>query len=265
MGIFRRDTQIPGIDNFPASVVGTDPLNPILTRGFLEYAQHRGFIPDPARAGNPQDKLKVERKVPYARERFFKGADFDDFPHVRAAAPRWCLEVAGQRIHGTTRKKPLVVFQDEERHTLLPWDGVPYEIAHWRTNTVHRNFHIQCLDALYSVPSHLCRPGQKVEVSVDSKLVRIYHRGQLIKTHVRQPAGGRSTDPDDYPALDFKRRKRMKANQGELHENIKDLFKCQEHAGWDSVAYSHHEQLDKDHGRRERRQCRVITDPEELA
>ena len=29
------------IDNFPAAVVGTDPLNPILTRGFLEYAQHR--------------------------------------------------------------------------------------------------------------------------------------------------------------------------------------------------------------------------------
>ena len=57
----------------------------------------------------------------------------------------------------------------------------------------------------------------------------------------------------------------MKANQGELHENINDLFAGQEHAGWDGVAYSHHEQLGKDHGRRERRQCRVITDPEELA
>ena len=128
------------IDNFPAAVVGTDPLHPVLTRGFLEYAQHRGFIPDPARKGHPQDKPKVERKVPYARERFYKGADFDDFTHVRAAAPKWCLEVAGMRIHGTTYKKPLVVFQDEERHTLLPWDGMPYEIAQWRTNVVHRIF-----------------------------------------------------------------------------------------------------------------------------
>ena len=66
--------------------------------------------------------------MPYARERFFKGSDFDDFIHVRAAAPKWCLEVAGMRIHGTTHKQPLVIFQDEERHTLLPWDGVPYEI-----------------------------------------------------------------------------------------------------------------------------------------
>ena len=34
---------------------------------------------------------------------------------------------------------------------------------------------------------------------MDSKLVRIYHRGQLIKTHTRQPVGGRSTDVADYP------------------------------------------------------------------
>ena len=109
------------IDNFPAAVVGADPLHPRFTQGFLEYAQHRGFIPDPARAGHPKDKPRVERNVPYARERFFKGADFDDFTHVRAAAPSWCLEVAGMRIHGATRKQPRVVFQDEERHTLLPW------------------------------------------------------------------------------------------------------------------------------------------------
>ena len=172
------------IDNFPAAVVGTDPLHPILTRGFLEYAQHRGFIADPARKGHPKDKPKVERNVPYARERFFKGADFDGFTHIRAAAPRWCLEVAGQRIHGTTRKKPLVVFQDEERHTLLPWDGEPYEIAHWRNAKVHPDHHIQCLQALYSVPSDVCPPRQEVEARVDSKLVRIYHQGQLIKTHV---------------------------------------------------------------------------------
>ncbi len=61
------------LDNFPAAVVGPDPLNPRLTRGFLEYAQNRGFIPDPARPGHAKDKPKVERQVPYVRERFFKG------------------------------------------------------------------------------------------------------------------------------------------------------------------------------------------------
>ena len=98
------------IDNFPAAVVDTDPLHPHLTRGFLQYAQHRGFIVEPARKGHPKDKPKVERGVPYVRERFFKGGDFRDLDDVREQAVRWCRDVAGLRIHGTTRRKPLVVF-----------------------------------------------------------------------------------------------------------------------------------------------------------
>ena len=188
------------IDNFPPGVATADPLHPVFTRGFLEYSQRRGFITDAARARHPKDKPKVERGVPYARERFFKGGEFTDLADVRIQAQRWCSQVAGLRIHGTTRRQPLVVFQDEERQALLPWEGEAYEIADWRNAKVHQDHHIQCHQALYSVPSSLCPPGQKVEVRVDSKLVRIYHRGQLIKTHVRQPKGGRSTDPNDYPA-----------------------------------------------------------------
>ena len=188
------------IDNFPAAVVGPDSLNPALTRGFLEYTQRRGLIADPARVRHPKDKPKVERNVPYARERFFKGASFESLAHIRAEAPGWCREVAGTRVHGTTRKQPLLVFQDEERHALLPWDGEPYEIAHWRTLKVHPDHHVQCQQALYSVPSDLCPPGQKVEVRVDSKLVHVYYKGRLIKVHLRQPKGGRATDPKDYPA-----------------------------------------------------------------
>ena len=188
------------IDNFPAAVAGPDPLHPRLTRGFLEYSQHRGFVADPARVRHPRDKPKVERSVSYVRERLFKGGDFNGLAHLRTEAQRWCLEVAGQRVHGTTRRQPLVVFQDEERHALLPWDGEPYEITHWRTAKVHPDHHVACQYALYSVPSSSCPPGQKVEIRLDSKLVRIYHRGKLVKIHQRQPRGGRATDPDDYPA-----------------------------------------------------------------
>ena len=49
------------------------------------------------------------------------------------------------------------------------------------------------------MPSTLCPPGQQVEVGLGLKLVRIFHRGQLIKAHHRQPKGGRSTDTGDYP------------------------------------------------------------------
>ena len=107
------------IDNFSAAIAGADPLQPKLTRGFLEYSQHRGFIPDPTRVRHPKDKPHVERGIPYVRERFFKGGQFLGLSDLRTQARRWCLEVAGQRVHGTTRQLPLVVFQEEEGQALL--------------------------------------------------------------------------------------------------------------------------------------------------
>jgi len=187
------------LDNFPAAVVGTDPLNPRLTRGFLEYAQHRGFIPDPTRPGHPKDKPKVERGIPYARERFFKGGQFHGLTDLRQQARHWCLEVAGQRVHGTTRRLPLVVFEEEEKSCLLPYDGEPYDVPEWHTGTVHPDHHVYYRYAIYSAPYSSCPPGTKLEVRGDSKLVRLYRKDMLIKVHPRQPRGGRSTDPEDYP------------------------------------------------------------------
>ena len=142
----------------------------------------------------------MERSVQYVRERFFKGGDFKDLAHLRSEATRWCREVAGSRIHGTTQRQPLQVFLDEERQCLAPWDGEPYEVTDWRRAKVHPDHHVSCQYALYSVPSALCPPGQQVEIGLGLKLVRIYHRGRLIKIHPRQPRGRRSTDPQDYPA-----------------------------------------------------------------
>ena len=188
------------IDNFSAAMAGTDPLHPRPTRGFLDYAQHRGFLTDPARVRHPRDKPRVERNVPYVRERLFKGAQFRDLSHLREEARDWCVSVAGRRTHGTTHRQPLVVFVEEERQTLRPWDGEPYEVPDWRQAKVHQDHHVSCRYALYSVPSSLCPPGQTVEVESTSKVVRIYRRGALIKVHPRQHRGGRATDPNDYPA-----------------------------------------------------------------
>jgi transposase len=187
------------LDNFPAAVAGTDPLAPRPTRGFLEYSQARGFVVDPARVARPQDKPKVERHIHYVRERFWKGGTFADLADARAQAERWCREVAGQRVHGTTRQVPRVVFEDQERTALLAWDGVRYDVPLWRELVVHPDHHVSFQYALYSAPSTTCPPGARLEVRGDRSLVKLYRRGELVKVHPRQGQGGRSTDPDDYP------------------------------------------------------------------
>lgn len=192
------------LDNFPAAVAGTDPLAPKLTRGFLEYSQARGFLADPARVRHPKDKPHVENFADYATERFWKGGDFADLADARRQAREWCRTVAGQRVHGTTRRVPLVVFADEERAALTPLAATPaglslYAVPLWRRATVHPDHHVQVGQALYSAPSASCPPGTKLEVRADKDLVRFYRRGELVKVHARTHRGGRQTDPDDYP------------------------------------------------------------------
>jgi transposase len=188
------------LDNFPAAIAGPDPLDPKLTRGFLEYSQARGFLVDAARPGHPKDKPHVERAVPYVRERFWKGGQFRDLVDAREQAARWCREVAGQRVHGTTRELPLVVFRDREQAHLLPPPEQPYDVPRWATVTVHPDHHVQFGQALYSAPATTCPPGTKLEARGDRQTVRLYRRGELVKVHPRYPKGSRHTDPDDYPA-----------------------------------------------------------------
>ena len=189
------------LDNFPAAIAGPDALEPRLTRGFLEYSQARGFLADPARVRRPQDKPHVERSVLYARERFFKGGSFSGLEDCRQQAERWCRDVAGLRVHGTTRRLPLEVFEAEERGHLQSHDGVLYDVPLWREAKVHPDHHISFGQALYSAPSATCPPGTVLEVRGDRSLVRLYKKkGELVKVHPRQPKGGRATDPEDYPA-----------------------------------------------------------------
>lgn len=174
-------------------------MNPVATRGFLEYSQARGFLIDPARVRHPKDKPHTERSMQYIRERFWKGGAFLDLADCRTQARRWCVEVAGQRVHGTTRHLPLAVFADEEQQTLLPYAGEPYDVPLWGQVTVHPDHHVAFQYALYSAPSRTCPPGTRLEIRADRALVRLYRRGELVKVHPRQAKGSRVTDPDDYP------------------------------------------------------------------
>jgi hypothetical protein len=63
---------------------------------------------------------------------------------------------------------------------------------------VHRDRHIEVDRAIYSVPGELI--GQRVAVRADSKLIKIFWRGELIRVHPRVAPGRRQTDPDDMPA-----------------------------------------------------------------
>ncbi|MGH3597580.1 MAG: IS21 family transposase, partial [Mycobacterium sp.] len=123
-GVFK--VLIP--DNASTIVAQADSVNPRFTVGWLDYAQARGFVTDPARVAHPQDKPRVERMVQYVRGNFFAGEDFADLADAQARAETWCRDKAGQRIHGTTCARPAVVFADQEAALLLAGPQSPYAV-----------------------------------------------------------------------------------------------------------------------------------------
>ena len=185
------------VDNMKTAVVKADRYEPSFQRTMEQYAELRGFVIDPAVVRQPKGKPIVERGVPYVRESFFRGEQWLDLAHVQREARRWCLEVAGRRIHGTTPKRPLVVFEEVELACLRPVNGPRFDTPQWAEPSVHDDHHVKFLKALYSVPTVYV--GKQVTVRGDKALVRIYYKGELIKTHPRKPAGGRATDYTDYP------------------------------------------------------------------
>lgn len=196
--ILKEYLKILIIDNMSPAVDKADRYSPKINKTFMEYAQYRGFIVDPANPAYPKGKPIVENNVSYVKKSFFAGETFICREDCQERAVDWCSNVAGARIHGTTRKRPIELFKDFEKDKLAFYDKIRYDIPYWASCIVHPDHHISFKKSLYSLPTKYI--GKHVDVRGDSALVRIYFKGELIKTHPRMPEGKRSTDYSDYPA-----------------------------------------------------------------
>jgi hypothetical protein len=131
------------------------------------------------------------------RESWFRGEQFIDLADAQRRVLAWCARTAGLRVHGTTAQRPAEHFAETEQALLLPAPAAAYDVPVFATPKVAPDRHVEVAKAIYSVPGELI--GQRLEARADSRLVKLYHRGQLIKTHPRKPAGGRCTDAADLP------------------------------------------------------------------
>jgi transposase len=193
-GVF--EVVIP--DNTKAIVQKADPLEPLITPGFLEYAQARGFVIDPTRARKPKDKARVERSVRDVRDDCFGGEHIRDIDHARERALVWCRDEYGMRTHSSTARMPRELFESEERQALLAAPTEPYDVPVWADPKVGRDHFAQVAGALYTLPTRYI--GKRLRARADSRLVLFYAARELVKTHPRQPKGGKSIDPNDFPA-----------------------------------------------------------------
>lgn len=183
-------------DNLKTGVERPDLYDPKINRSYGELAAHYGTLVDPARAGRPKDKPRVERQMPYIRDSWWRGREFASLEAMQASALEWCLKVAGTRAHrGLDGASPLAVFESSEHEALGLLPREPFTLATWSRGKVGPDIHVKVGRALYSVPWRLI--GQTVDARSTATTVQIFHHGELVKTHPRHPR--KRTDLTDYP------------------------------------------------------------------
>ncbi|MEQ1858150.1 MAG: IS21 family transposase [Longimicrobiales bacterium] len=181
-------------DNLKAAVIraafAADD-DPAIQRTYRELARHYGFQIDPAPPRSPEKKGKVEANAKYVKRNFLGPREPDDVVRARVDLQLWVREIAGLRIHGTTGRRPLEVFEAEERAGLLPLPSSRYEIVLWKQAQLHRDCHVQIDGGFYSAPWRLV--GQHLWACCTKKSVTLYHGDERLWVHSRVPRGKRST------------------------------------------------------------------------
>ena len=189
------------LDNLKAAIIKPDLEDPLVQLAYRQLAEHYGCLLSPCRVRRPEHKGKVENGVHYVQRNFLGGRRFDTPERsIRVANTLvlvWVRDRAGERIHGTTRERPLVRFTQVERAALQALPAEPFEPETWKVCKLHQDCHIQVEQARYSAPHRLI--GQHLQVAITDKAVRIYHDYQPIFVHSRVSAGGWATHLDHYP------------------------------------------------------------------
>jgi transposase len=186
------------IDNLKAGVARAVWLDPVLTRAYRDLAEHYGFVVAPCQVRTPRHKGKVESGVHYVKRNCLAGRTFADRNAANEHGRRWVVEVAGQRDHGTTHRRPLQQFETIEKPALGPLPATRYELTTWKQAKLHPDCHVVFEKSYYSAPHRLI--GQTLWVKATPKRVEIHHDHERVATHPRavQP-GQRLTSPTHLP------------------------------------------------------------------
>ncbi len=188
------------VDNLKAAIIKACFEEPQAQLAYRECAEHYGFLIAPCRPYTPEHKGKVERSVGYVKQNFLAAFEGKSIQQANRAVRHWCLETAGLRIHGTTKKQPLARFQQTEQARLKPLPPEPYDLAIWKRAKCHRDGYVVFENAYYSAPFRLVGQMMMVRGGIDT--VRLYTKDyQLVAMHPRAAeAGQRQTNTAHLPS-----------------------------------------------------------------
>ncbi len=183
------------IDNPKCAITKACYYEPTVQRAYGELALGYGFLIDPCPVADPKKKGRVEAGVKYVKGNFMPLREFHSLSHANEQLRTWVMTEAGNRIHGSTRERPLTRFATE-RALLQALPDIAPTCATWAKAILHPNSHVQHDYCHYSAPFRLI--GQTLWLEITSDVVRIYHEHDLVAMHPRLSRKGDKSTVDDH-------------------------------------------------------------------
>ena len=185
----REIGGVPGritSDNPKCFALEASRYEPLLNPAFERMAAHYGMRIECLPPADPEKKGKVERLMPYVRRLYeAHGLEWRGIEESQAYLDKK-VGLANERVHGTTRKKPIEQFLTVEAPTLKPLPPLAYSPEETSEAKVRRDGHVRFDSKYYSLEERLI--GQEVLILESNHQVSIYHQGKLLEVHERIPA-----------------------------------------------------------------------------
>ena len=186
------------IDNPKCAITKACYYEPTVQRAYGELALGYGFVIDPCPVADPAKKGRVEAGVKYIKGNFAPLREFHSVAHANEQLHAWILGEAGNRLHGSTRERPLKRFSEIEQALLQPLPAMAPACATWAKAKLHPNCHVQHDYCHYSAPFRLIHQTLWIEITPDA--LRLYHEHELVAIHPRLfKPGAKSTVEDHLP------------------------------------------------------------------
>lgn len=184
------------IDNLKAAITKACYYEPTVQRSYAELALGYSFMIDPCPVADPKKKGRVESGVKYVKNNFVPLREFHSVAHANELLHVWVMGEAGNRIHGSTRERPLTLFLETEQALLQSLPIAPPECAAWSRAVLHPNCHVQFNYCFYSAPFSLI--GQHLWLEITPHMLRIYREHELVAIHPRLFKQGEKSTVDDH-------------------------------------------------------------------
>ena len=183
---FGGVTDFLTIDNLKAGVIKPNLFDPLINRAYAEFAEHYGTFINPCRVRKPEDKGKVERSVPQARELFRRLKSVHptfSLSDLNEAARIWCREEYGKAKHGTTGIAPLDLFEGVEREKLKSLPAQRFEAPVWKPVKVGMDRFFQFKGKYFAMPYEY--RGQTLYARKTGAILRVFDADySLIREYV---------------------------------------------------------------------------------